>query len=173
MKVVNTWALVDSGANISCIDQDFIKKYNLSTTKLTVPVQAMNADHFHNKNGDIQYTCDLFIDIQGLAQKVTLYVMTSRKENVILGLPWLRKANPTVDWIMQTLVFNESINKSQELYQCYVADTTWHSSHYWPTPWLPKHVHIDMVKKDHLGSYLNQETKSQYICQVLDNHAIH
>ena len=30
-----------------------------------------------------------------------------------------------------------------------------------------------MIKKDHLGSYLNQETKFQYICQALDNHAIH
>ena len=30
-----------------------------------------------------------------------------------------------------------------------------------------------MIREDHLGSYLNQETKSQYICQALDNHAIH
>ena len=38
---------------------------------------------------------------------------------------------------------------------------------------LPKHINMDMIKKDHLGSYLNQETKSQYICWALDNHAIH
>ena len=30
-----------------------------------------------------------------------------------------------------------------------------------------------MIKKDHLGSYLNQETESQYIHQALDNCAIH
>ena len=87
MKVVDTWALVDSGVDISCIDQDFIKKHNLPTTKLSVPIWVRNADHSHNKNGDIWYTCDLFIDIQGLAQKVTLHVITCRKENIILGLP--------------------------------------------------------------------------------------
>ena len=80
--------------------------------KLSVPIRARNASHSHNKNGNIQYTCDLFIDIQGLAQKVTLHIMTCGKGNVILGLPWLRKANSTVNWIIQTLIFNESIDES-------------------------------------------------------------
>ena len=173
MKVVDTWALVDSSANISCINWDFVKKYNLPTTKLTVPIWAQNADHFYNKNRDIQYTCDLFLNIQGLVQKITLYVMTCGKENVILGLPWLKKANPFVNWTIQTLTFDESIDKLQELYHCHITDTAWHSSYYQPTPQLPKHVHIDMVKEDHLGSYLKQGTESQYICYALDNCAIH
>ena len=37
MKAVNTHALVDSGANISCIDWDFVKKHQLPTTKLKLP----------------------------------------------------------------------------------------------------------------------------------------
>ena len=69
MKVIDIQALVDSSADISYIDQDFIKKYNLPTMKLTVPIWARNADHSHNKNGDIWYTCDLFIDIQGPLRK--------------------------------------------------------------------------------------------------------
>ena len=69
-----------------------------------------------------------------------------------------------VDWITQTLIFNEFIDKSQELYQCYAVDPTRHFSHYQPISQLPKHICIDIVKEDHLGSYLNQETESQYIC---------
>ena len=53
MKVVDTRALVNSGADISCINQHFIRKHNLTTMKLPVPIQARNADHSHNKNGDI------------------------------------------------------------------------------------------------------------------------
>ena len=30
-----------------------------------------------------------------------------------------------------------------------------------------------MAKEDHLGTYLNQETESQYICRALDNRTIH
>ena len=173
MKVVTTQALVDSGTDISCINQHFVQKNNLPTKKLPIPIQARNADHSNNKSGDIRYTCDLFIDIQGLTQRVTLHVMTCGKENIILGLPWLRKANPTIDWTMQTLTFNESIDESQELYQHHTADTTWHQSHYQPTPRLPKHINVDMVREDHLGVYLNQETESQYIRRALDNRAIH
>ena len=173
MKVVNTQALVDSSADISCIDQHFIQKNNLPTMKLPIPIRARNTDHSNNKSGDIWYTCDLFTDIQGLTQKVTLHVMTCGKENIILGLPWLKKANPMIDWTIQTLTFNESIDESQELYRHHAADMTWHQSHYWPTPRLPKHINVDMIKEDHLSSYLNQETESQYICQALDNCAIH
>ena len=173
IKVINTQALVDSGADISCIDQHFVRKHNLPTTKLPVPIRARNTNHFHNKNSDIQYTCDLFIDIQGLTQKVTLHVMTCGKENIILGLPWLKKANPTIDWTTQTLKFDESIDKSWDLYQHHTADVTWHQSHYWPTPRLSKHINVDMIKKDHLSSYLNQETESKYIHRVLNNRAIH
>ena len=111
MKVIDTRALVNSGADISCIDQHFIRKHNLPTMKLPVPIQARNTDLFHNKNRDIKYTCDLFIDIQGLAQKVTLHVMTCGKENVILGLPWLKKANSKVDWVTQTLILDEFIDE--------------------------------------------------------------
>ena len=99
--------------------------------------------------------------------------MTCRKENVILDLPWLKKANSTVNWTIQTLVFNESIDKLQEFYHCHTTDTARYSSYYLPTPWLSKHVNMDMVKEDHLGSYLNQETESQYICHALDNPVIH
>ena len=48
MKVVNTQALVDSGTDISCIDQHFIK-----TMKLPIPMRARNTDHSNNKSGDI------------------------------------------------------------------------------------------------------------------------
>ena len=169
MKVITTQALVDSGADISCIDRHFVQKNNLPTKKLPIPIQARNADHSNNKSGDIWYTCDLFVDIQGLAQKVTLHIMTCGKENIILGLPWLKKANPTINWTMQTLTFDKSIDESQELYRHHTADTTQHQSHYQ----LPKHINVDMIKEDHLGAYLNQETESQYIRRALDNHAIH
>ena len=42
MKAVDTHTLVDSGADISCIDWDFVKKHQLPTTKLETPIQAQN-----------------------------------------------------------------------------------------------------------------------------------
>ena len=99
--------------------------------------------------------------------------MTCRKENIILGLPWLRKANPTIDWTTQTLTLDESIDESQELHRYHSTNITRHQSHYRPTPRLPNHVNIDIAKENHLGTYLNQETEFQYVCRALDNRAIH
>ena len=45
--------------------------------------------------------------------------------------------------------------------------------HPYSTPQLRKHINVDMIKEDHLGSYLNQETESQYIHRALDNYAIY
>ena len=56
--------------------------------------------------------------------------MTCGKENIILGLPWLKKAKPMIDWTMQTLILDESIDESWDLYQHHTADTTQDQSHY-------------------------------------------
>ena len=50
MKVINTQVQVDSSADISCINRDFVKKHNLPTMELAIPIWAQNADHSHNKN---------------------------------------------------------------------------------------------------------------------------
>ena len=49
--------------------------------------------------------------------------MTYGKENVILGLPWLKKANPSFNWTTQTLTFDKSIDKLQELYHYHTTHT--------------------------------------------------
>ena len=42
MKAIDIHALVDSGADIPCIDWDFFKKHQLPTTKPETPIQAQN-----------------------------------------------------------------------------------------------------------------------------------
>ena len=38
MKVIDTHALVDSGADISCLDYQFARKHRLPLTKLSTPI---------------------------------------------------------------------------------------------------------------------------------------
>ena len=75
IKVINTHALVDSGTDISCINWNFVKKYQLSIMKLEIPIQAQNADNSCNKKGDILYTCTLSLNVEDITLKTTLYVM--------------------------------------------------------------------------------------------------
>ena len=87
LKVVDSSTLVDSGVDISCIDWQFVRKHRLPTEKLASPIAVHNIDQTANKTGAIRYTCTLYINIEGIAQKHLFYVMGCGCENVILGLP--------------------------------------------------------------------------------------
>ena len=75
LKVVNSSALVDSGADISCIDWQFVRKHRLPTEKLASSIAIHNVDQTANKTGAICYTCTLYTNIEGIAQKHLFYVM--------------------------------------------------------------------------------------------------
>ena len=66
LKAIDTQALVDSGADLSCIDWDFIKKYKIPRTKLAILISVNNVDESANKTGVIQYTCTIFLHIKGV-----------------------------------------------------------------------------------------------------------
>ena len=89
LKVVDSSTLVDSGGDISCIDWQFVRKHRLPTKKLASPIAVQNVDQTVNKTGAIRYTCTLYTNIEGIAQKHLFYVMGCGQENITLGLPWL------------------------------------------------------------------------------------
>ena len=122
LEVVDSSALVDSGADISCIDWQFVRKHHLPTEKLASPIAVHNVDQTANKIGAIHYTCTLYTNIKGIAQKHLFYVMGCGRENMILGLPWLCTTNPTIDWVRQTLTIPKSCDQSKDLYSIHTAD---------------------------------------------------
>ena len=130
MKAVETRALIDSGASISCIDWGFVRKQRIPTQRLKTPIQARNADNSVNSKGVIRFTTTLFLDIRGITHRATLYVMNLGNENIILGLPWLKDVNPSIDWARKTIAIKESLDQSQELFCSFSADTKRHKSHF-------------------------------------------
>ena len=130
MKAVDTRALIDSGASISCINWGFIRKQRIPTQRLKTPIQARNADNSVNSKGVIRFSTTLFLDIGGITRRATLYVMNLGNENVILGLPWLKDVNPTINWVDKTISIKESLDQSQELFLSFSTNTKRHESHF-------------------------------------------
>jgi hypothetical protein len=60
-----------------------------------------------NKLGTITHSTDATLRINGKQFKTTFLVKGLRKENIILGLPWLCKINPIIDWEKGTFEFHE------------------------------------------------------------------
>jgi len=94
---------LDSGAGGKFIDQNYVKTKKLEKERLLEPIKVYNVDGTLNKQGTIRYYVNLNIEIHGRKWKERLLVTGLGKHKIILGLPWLRKANPIIDWRKGTL----------------------------------------------------------------------
>ena len=99
-----TTAIIDSGATGSFIDTQLAQKLNLETSPLRRPVKAFNVDGTANCKGNITQETDIklsFPDYSDVlhSETVRLMVLNLGKPQLILGMPWLRKWNPKIDWI--------------------------------------------------------------------------
>ncbi|KAF9224142.1 hypothetical protein BS17DRAFT_671635, partial [Gyrodon lividus] len=90
--------LIDSGAEESCINWGFARKHKLPTERLPEPIRLINVDGNENVHGMVKFTTSLFIKLGEITQKVRFLVMNCGKENIILGLPWLKATNPAINW---------------------------------------------------------------------------
>jgi len=74
-----------------------------------------------NKQGAIKHYLDAWITINGRRFKERFYVTELGKEKIILGAPWLRKANPDIDWKNGTLSWrNRDMTKINQAFIDYL-----------------------------------------------------
>ena len=98
-KIAETTALIDSGATICCIDLSFTWRMKWSLERLGRPIYARNADRTNNKGGMIHYQIDLHLRINGKDSIQQFFTMDlGKKNNIILGYPWLTRNNLTINW---------------------------------------------------------------------------
>ena len=103
-KIAETTALIDSGATICCIDLHFTWRMKCPLKKLPQPIYAQNTDRTNNKGGMICHQIDLHLRIDKKNSIQRFFVMDlGKKNNNILGYPWLTKCNPIIDWTTGTV----------------------------------------------------------------------
>jgi len=67
-------------------------------TSLATPRMAYNVDGTPNNNSLIRLTVSLTLRIGDRDEHRAFYIIQCGNEDVILGLPWLCEANPSIDW---------------------------------------------------------------------------
>jgi len=102
-KTAETIALVDCGASGCFVNTALVTCLGWQTTRLAVPRMAYNVDGTTNENGLIRLTVSLTMRIGDKDERRNFYVIQCGNEDVILGLPWLREANPIIDWASGTV----------------------------------------------------------------------
>ena len=169
MKVVNTHALIDSSTEISCIDWEFVWKYQLPTNWFKISIIVHNVDQSVNRNRKILFTTTLFLNIDGIIQEIIHHIMNCGVENVILGDLWLWKVNPIIDWQKQTLSISKSLDESKTLYFTLIATCKTNDKLFeQPLP-PPHHVNVNPEYDKQLFNYLEKELENQFLTHANNN----
>ena len=97
--------LIDSGASGNFIGQSLVNNLQLTTERLNEPITVQNADGTPSQGGPIDSHCEVIISAppSSFHDRLHLEVALIGNYDVILGLPWLKKHNPMVDWKAGTL----------------------------------------------------------------------
>jgi hypothetical protein len=103
-------ALVDSGASINIIHEAIVTRLNLEKRPCKFPVKLTVADGHKMKPCDHYVTLNFTID--GLQQSEDFIVAPIGVHPMILGMPWLQKHNPSIDWRNRT--FKQSIDAMEK-----------------------------------------------------------
>ena len=97
-KKTNTEALLDSGATHNFIDKRAVQALGLGTKDLRQPLWVNNVDGTENRAGRITEFCNLWLKQGGRISKQGFYVANLGRDRIILGHPWFRSFNPSINW---------------------------------------------------------------------------
>ncbi|EEB88864.1 hypothetical protein MPER_13114 [Moniliophthora perniciosa FA553] len=107
----NVPALIDSGASRLFLDREEAAKYTRKQRRLEKPVKLTLFDGESTSSGLITHALDGTITFEdGTVHKEELLITKLHPEaKLVLGLPWLRKYNPDIDWSELKLSFRNGV----------------------------------------------------------------
>ena len=120
MKDVDTTAIIDSGAQINCIDWAFVRKHRIPTRPLKNPFPIRNTDQ--TSNIICRYETVIYTQLGDITQKIHFYIINGGKENAILGHPWLETVNPIINWKKGTVAIPPTKDQSLALSFAHLAE---------------------------------------------------
>jgi predicted aspartyl protease len=91
-------AMIDSGATGLFLNKRVVDQHKIMTLKLKQRIPLHNIDGSKNKAGGITHYARLNMKIGDTAKKTNFFITDIGPEDIILSLPWLKEANPIIDW---------------------------------------------------------------------------
>ena len=107
-QIVKTTTLVDCGATRNFIDIGLLCLLELPLEKLPKPIIANNIDGTTNAKGTIRWKAHTNVLFKERTERLKLMVLSLRRRQIILGMPWLKKWNPAIDWKRNMMTIPET-----------------------------------------------------------------
>jgi hypothetical protein len=113
-RTVKVAAMVDSGATALFVDKKYAESQKMWQVPLEHPIRLHNIDGTLNEAGSITHKVKLSLKVGSDEETFEFYVTSLGPEKVILGLPWLRHRNPTINWQEGTMCLGADQGMSPE-----------------------------------------------------------
>ena len=91
---------IDSGASADLCSYEWANSHKLPVYPCSTTMRVANG-----RATKVSWAVKAFLSIQGFAQARTFLVVANLCDEVVLGQPWLKDINPTIDWRARTILF--------------------------------------------------------------------
>ena len=98
--------MVNSGATEDFINQQFCIQHQFPVRRLNQPRDIFIIDGKSSSVGPMIHESVIAMDIGSHREQIRFQVANLIKHEAILGMPWLKKHNPTINWDKEQILFN-------------------------------------------------------------------
>ena len=120
-KTVDTTTLIDSGATGNFMDIHLLSLNNFTLICLPDPIIAYNIDGMKDQKGTIHWKERTTLTLENHSDPIELMILQLSKPCVILGMPWLKKWNPKIDWSCLSMTLPPSSCHHIPYHACYLG----------------------------------------------------
>jgi hypothetical protein len=113
-QIVETTALVDSGATGNFLDLGLLSLTNFPLQRLPKPIQVYNIDGSTNQKGTILWKTKIPVLPFQKTNGLELMIVSLGRRQIILGMPWLKAQNPRINWQANTLSLPTSLTPTPD-----------------------------------------------------------
>jgi predicted aspartyl protease len=99
-------AMVDCGATENFVDKKYAEKIQIPMDEKKVPRRVLAVDRSEVASGPVTHDTMVELIVNDDREKIKLHCITIGNSPIIVGLPWLRKHNPTIDWKKGKVIFD-------------------------------------------------------------------
>ena len=110
-QTIDTTALIDSRATGNFIDPRLLPNGIFNLTPCPSSIIAYNVDETPNIKGTICWTSVISFSSGPFSDMVKFMVICLSCPQIILGMPWLQKWNPIINWNMFSIDFSPRIKR--------------------------------------------------------------
>ena len=102
---MNSYAMLDSGAMSNFIDEAFAREHSVPLSPRATPVTVYGVDGTQLAAGPIKSQVYISMSIEEHTENIAFDVTSIGSYPLILGIPWLKRHNPSLQWSEHQLTF--------------------------------------------------------------------